>query len=63
MALLLDHAEVISGRREYVFCNSDQQMDPSNNRFLYLFAHLITVPGFLIRQGVRMSLGTNPADP
>ena len=52
-----DHAEGISGRREYVFCNSDQLMDLKINCFLYLFAHLITVPGFLIRQGVRMSLG------
>ena len=33
-----DHAEGISGRREYVFCNSDQLMDLSNNRFLYIFA-------------------------
>ena len=33
-----DHAEGISGRREYVLCNSDQLMDLSNNRFLYIFA-------------------------
>ena len=43
-----DHAEGISGRKEYVFCNSDQWMDLNNNLFLYIVAHLITLPGFLI---------------
>ena len=43
-----DHAEGISGRREYVFCNIDQRMGLNNNCFLYIVAHLITLPGFLI---------------
>ena len=43
-----DHAEGISGRREYAFCNSDQRMDLNNNRFLYMSAHLIALPGFFV---------------
>ena len=30
------------------FCNSEQWMDLNNNCFLYIVAHLITLPGFLI---------------